>query len=181
MLSYVNEDANPAKYDKIILEPVTIWGDPDNPALPPEDRAMLANITYTAFYEELAKDYEIVKEPGPTTMVVEIALTKAEAGNAALNTVSSTVPHAQLLRGAASFVTEKPAFVGEAQGEAKVTDSMTGELIGAVVDRRFGSQAPRITTDSWNDVVAIIDHWSEWSRFRFCQERGENDCVAPQP
>ena len=56
---------------------------------------------------------------------------------------------------------------------------MTGELIGAVVDRRFGSQAPRITTNSWDDVVAIIDYWSEWSRFRFCQERGDNDCVAP--
>ena len=181
VLSYVNEDANVAKYDKIILEPVTIWGDPENPALQPEDRAMLANVTYTAFYEELAKDYEIVKEPGPTTMVVEVALTKAEAGNAALNTVSSTVPQARLLRGAASFVTEKPAFVGEAQGEAKVTDSMTGELIGATVDRRFGSQAPRITTNSWNDVVAIIDYWSEWSRFRFCQERGDNDCVIPTP
>ena len=122
VLSYVNEDANPAKYDKIILEPVTIWGDPENPALQPEDRAMLANVTYTAFHEELAKDYEIVTEPGPTTMVVAIALTKAEAGDAALNTVSSIVPQAQLLRGAASFVTEKPAFVGEAQGEAKVTE-----------------------------------------------------------
>ena len=181
VLSYVNEDVNAAKYDKIILEPVTIWGDPENPALQPEDREMLANITYTAFHEELAKDYEIVTEPGPTTMDVAIALTKAEAGDAALNTVSSIVPHAQLLRGAASFVTEKPAFVGEAQGEAKVTDSMTGELIGATVDRRFGSQAPRVTTNSWNDVVAIINYWSEWSRFRFCQERGDNDCVAPKP
>ena len=181
VLSYVNEDANGAKYDKIILEPVAIWGDPEDPALPPEDRAMLANITYTAFHEELAKDYEIVTERGPTTMVVAIALTKAEAGNAVLNTVSSTVPKAQLLRGAASFVMEKPAFVGEAQGEAKVTDSMTGELIGAVVDRRFGSQAPRITANSWNDVVAIIDYWSELNRFRLCQERGDNDCVAPTP
>ena len=181
VLSYVNEDINPAKYDKIILEPVTIWGDPKNPALQPEDREMLANITYTAFHEALAKDYEIVTEPGPTTMDVAIALTKAEAGDAALNTVSSIVPHARLLRGAASFVTEKPAFVGEAQGEAKVTDSVTGELIGASVDRRFGSQAPRVTTDSWDDVVAIINYWSKWSRFRFCQERGDNDCVAPKP
>jgi hypothetical protein len=180
VLSYVNEDANIAKYDNIILEPVTIWGDPEDPALQPEDRTMLANVTYTAFHEALAKDYEIVEEPGPTTMVVAIALTKAEAGDAALNTVSSIVPQARLLRGAASFFMEKPAFVGEAQGEAKVTDSMTGELLGAAVDRQFGSQAPRVTTDSWDDVVAIIDYWSEWSRFRFCQERGDNDCVAPE-
>ena len=31
VLGYVNEDANFAKYDKIILEPVTIWGDPETP------------------------------------------------------------------------------------------------------------------------------------------------------
>jgi hypothetical protein len=164
----------------IILEPVTIWGDPEDPTLRSEDRAMLAEITYTAFYEALAKDYQIVREPGPTTMVVAVALTKAEAGDAVLNTASSIVPHARLLRGAASFITEKPAFVGEAEGEAKVTDSMTGELIGAGIDRHFGSQAPRITTNSWDDVVAIIKYWSEWSRFRLCQERGDNDCVAPK-
>ena len=103
---------------------------------------MLANITYTAFYEELAKDYKIVREPGPTTMVVAVALTKAEAGDAALNTVSSIVPHAQLLRGAASFITEKPAFVGEAQGEAKVTELDDGRAYWCRVDRRFWLPGP---------------------------------------
>ena len=180
VLGYVNADVDFAKYDKIILEPVTIWGDPETPEVGPEDRAMLAEITYTAFYQALAKDYKIVREPGPTTMVVAVALTKAEASDAVLNSASSITPHGQLLRGAASFITEKPAFVGEAEGEAKVTDSMTGDLVAAGIDRHFGSQAPRLTMNSWDDVVAIIKYWSEWSRFRFCQERGDNDCVAPK-
>ena len=180
VLSYVSADANFGQYDKVILEPVTIWGDPDDAALQPEDRTMLADVTYSAFHEALAKDYEIVTEPGPTTMAVAVAITSAEAGDPALNTVSSIVPQARLLRGAASFFTEKPAFVGEAQGEVKATDSTTGELLGAGVDRRFGSQSPRVTTDSWEDVVAIIDYWSELTRFRLCQERGGSDCVAPE-
>ena len=182
VLGYVNEDASFAKYDKIILEPVTIWGDPENPRLPPEDRAMLANISYTAFHEELAKDLRDRHGAGANDDGRATAITKAEPGDAALNAVSSIVPH---MRGSCAVprasLTEKPALVGEAQGEAKVTNLMTGELVGAGVDRHFGSQAPRVTTDSWGDVVAIIDYWSEWYRFRFCQGRGDDDCVAPKP
>lgn len=179
-LVYVNEDVDFSDYDKIILEPVTFWTAPGTELAPPEDRKMLANATFATFHEQLSKDYEIVREPGPGTMTMALAITDAEQTDAALNTVSSIVPQARLLRGAASFVTEKPAFVGEAAGEAKITDSMTGELLAAGVDRRFGAQRVEVSTDSWEDALDIIEYWSQLVRYQLCRERGDPDCAAPE-
>ena len=57
-------------------------------------------------------------------MVVEIALTRAEAGNAALNTVSSTVPQAQLLRGEQASH-GKAGICRRSPGRGQGDDSMT--------------------------------------------------------
>jgi hypothetical protein len=84
-----------------------------------------------------------------------------------------------VLSASTEFVTGKPAFVGEATVEAKVTDARTGELLAAGIDRRVGGDKIEASVDSWNDVNKILELWSKYFRFRLCKMRGERECTLP--
>jgi len=81
-----------------------------------------------------------------------------------------------------NMVSGKPLFVGEATIEGKVTDALTGELLGAAVDRRVGGKGPseeKLT--SWGDVEHALQYWAKNSRYRLCMARGEKtQCQPPE-
>jgi hypothetical protein len=72
------------------------------------------------------------------------------------------------------------AFTGSASAELKVTDSTTGMLLVAAVDRRGGTKSLSGMTNSWNDVEEAYRFWAEKLRCRLCQWRGGMDCVEPK-
>ena len=179
---YRNPNADWAAYDKIKLDPVTIWADQDSAFedFSAEDQQTLANAFYTAIHQELSQDYEMVDELGPGVLRIQAALTEAGASNPTMDTISSIVPQALILSSATGLVTGKPSFVGEASGEARLTDGTTGELVAAAVDRRVGGKSISGSTDSWNDVNQAFQFWAKQFRYRLCTERGDTGCVAPE-
>lgn len=182
LLTYRNPTADWRAYDKIQLNPVTIWGD-DQSAFkdaPEAERKLLADDLFTAVYKELSKDYQMVTEPGPGVMSIQVALTDAQASNPTLDTVSSVLPAGMAVSGATSLITGKPSFVGEARAEVKVTDAASGELLGAAVDRRVGGKSLSGSMDSWDDAHQAFQHWAEQFRYRLCTERGDTDCRPPE-
>ena len=123
----------------------------------------------------------MVTEPEPATLRVQIAITNLEESWATLDAVSNVLPPMIVISKAKEYMTGKPAFVGEVGIEFKATDSATGELIYAGVDRRVGGKTlSKKEADSWDDVNKIMQFWSQKARFRLCQFRGENDCVPPE-
>ncbi|MCP4578217.1 MAG: DUF3313 domain-containing protein [Deltaproteobacteria bacterium] len=85
------------------------------------------------------------------------------------------VPQARLIQAAATVGSETAAFVGEAGVEAEARDALTGELHGAVVDRRAGTKALGDSTfDSWSDVRRIFKQWVEQVREDICRRRGKS-------
>jgi len=52
------------------------------------------------------------------------------------------------------------AFVGRADVEGKITDTDTGELLFAAVDRRAGKNTPDGSMNSWNDVKQAFAYWA---------------------
>jgi hypothetical protein len=60
------------------------------------------------------------------------------------------IPVGILLSTTSEFVTGKPAFVGEATIEGKITDARTGQLLVAGIDRRVGGDEIEASVDSWN-------------------------------
>ena len=58
-LMYVNEDADWASYDSMIIDSVTIWYTDRTATLSDEDAQALTDRLYGALHTELSKDFEV--------------------------------------------------------------------------------------------------------------------------
>jgi hypothetical protein len=88
-----------------------------------------------------------VDQPGPGVLTLRVALMDATTAVPGLRTVSVIVPQARVLNLAQSMATDSYAFVGSAEAEMKVTDSVSGDLLVEAVDQsrpRYGTQKRRI-------------------------------------
>jgi Protein of unknown function (DUF3313) len=183
LLVYRNPNATWQAYDRIKLDPVTIWTGEDSAFedFSEPDRQKLADTFHALLYEALAEDYQMVEELGPGVLHVQAAITDAQTSNPALDTISSVVPQLRLTSEAFGLVTGKPGFVGEASAEAKVVDGATGELLIAAVDHRVGGKAlAGSPTDSWDDVREAYKFWAGQFAYRLCTERGGAGCTPPE-
>ena len=180
---YKNPAAEWSKYKKIQLDPVTLWTSQKDSQLKDvsaADRQRLAGLLWAKLDEALRKDYEIVNEPGPDVLRIQVAITEASESSVALDTVTSIIPQARMLSGMKSLATGVSAFTGSASVEGKMTDGGTGSLLAAAVDRRGGTKSLSGVTNSWNDIEEAYRFWAEKLRYRLCQSRGGTNCVEPK-
>ena len=173
-------------YKKMLLEPVTIWGPPasEHNASRQKDLQQVANMLYSLAYDSLSKDHEMVSVPGSNTLRIQAAITRADQSYVVLRAVS-TIPAPMNALALATLLkdlgTGKPLFVGEASIEMKISDAVTGEILGASADRRVGKRhLDSGSFDSWDDVHKTLAFWAEKVRFRLCKERGEPSCIPPK-
>lgn len=155
--SYVNRSADLRRYNRIMLQPVQLWRIPgQSEQLTQAQRQVLANAFHAALRAELEKDFQIVERPGPNTLVLSGAITEVrEGGNPVLANVATFVPQARLLREGTSLMTGSDPLVGGAQGEIKITDALTGELLGAAIDSRDAAMGTRVRSSRWDDVQTV--------------------------
>ena len=163
-LVYWNAEAAFADYDKVVIDPVTVWLAADSrlKEVAPEVRQQLANEFHAALVKELGQDFQIVDALGPGTMRVRIALTDAQASDPTLDTISTYVPQLRLIQSILTLDSDTAGFVGEASAEGEVRDAETGVLLAAGVDRRAGTKAlGKDTFDSWGDARRAFDAWAK--------------------
>ncbi|MGZ4955353.1 MAG: DUF3313 domain-containing protein [Methylobacter sp.] len=128
-LRYINPSAQWTKYHKVLIEPVTFWGG-DSTSVSAADQRALVNYFAQQIKEQLGKKFQIVDQAGPGVMKLTVAMTDAQTATPALRSISMVVPQAHLLSNLKYMATGTFPFVGGAQGEAKITDSVSGELLG---------------------------------------------------
>jgi hypothetical protein len=162
-LRYVNTTsaAQWSQYSKILIDPVTFWAG-DSTRLSAADQQMLVNYTAQQLNEQLGQKFEIVNQAGPGVIKIDVALTDADSATPVLRTISMIVPQARVLSTLKYLATGSMPFVGAAQVEAKLTDSVTGQILVMAVDRRIGGGS--FTTAfqwKWGDAQNAIDHWAE--------------------
>ena len=160
-LSYINPAAQWTQYNKIIIDPVTSWGG-DNAKISASDRQNLVDFFSQQLHEQLAKKFQVVTQPGPGTLKLSVALTDAEAATPGLRSISMVVPQAHMISNLSYLATGSFPFVGGAQAEAKIADSVTGQTLAAAVDRRIGGGSMAAGFQwQWGDVENAITKWSE--------------------
>lgn len=172
-----------ARYTKILLDPVTVWRGEESrtKGISHEEVQVLADYFFSLLYLTFKEDYEMVRKPGPNTLRIQVALTKLEESMVVLDVVSTVVPQARGLSTLKALATGKPAFVGEASIEAKMSDAETGRILAAVADHRVGRKKLEAEAfDSWGDVDEILEYWAKLAKFRFCEARGGEKCVFPK-
>jgi hypothetical protein len=160
-LRYINPSAQWTSYNKIMIEPVTFWGG-ESTSVSSADQQMLVNYFSQQLREQLGKKFQIVEQSGPGVMKLSVAMTDAETATPVLRSISMFVPQAHMLSNLKYLATGTFPFVGGAQAEAKLTDSVSGELLSAVADKRIGGG--NATTGfqwQWGDAEHAIDKWCE--------------------
>ena len=111
--------------------------------------------------EALAKRYQVVDEAAPGVMKVEVALPDAEAATPGVRSVTMVVPQLRLLSAGYALVAGRYPFSGEGVAAAKISDSMTEQLLGGGVDRRAGGGAIQTAAQwQWGDAENAIKAWS---------------------
>lgn len=172
-----------SNYKKIILDPIVMYRQPQHTGggNSNENSQMLLNYFYNKLYLALGKHFEIVEHPGPGTVRWQMAVTDYEQSWVALDMISTVVPQLRAVAELKGLATDKPTFVGGVQIEAKVSDSLTGRVIVAAIDRRVGGKTVTKGMDSWADVKNAMDFWALQSDYRGCMLTHQSNCVKPKP
>jgi hypothetical protein len=169
---YVNPNAQWKQYNKIMLEPVEFWDDPDS-KVSPTDQHMLTAYFYNKLKETLQKNYTIVDQGGPGVLVLQVALINASTAVPGLRSVSVVVPQARILNGLQSLATGSYAFVGSAEAEMKATDATTGQFLAGALDKRAGGMALSTAAQwQWGDAENAMNYWSEKMSSRLLELQG---------
>jgi hypothetical protein len=169
---YINPNAQWSKYNKILLEPVEFW-DSANSKVSPSDQQMLTAYFYNKLKEDLQKNFTLVDQGGPGVLQLQVAMVNASSATPGLRSVSVVIPQLRILNAAQSLATGSYAFVGSAEAEMKATDSATGELLAAAIDKRAGGMALSSAAQwKWGDAENAMNYWAEKVSSRFLELQG---------
>ena len=184
LLFYENPEANWPSYNKIFLAPVAYYGGRDTypKGFTRADLQKLVNRFYYILYNDLAEDYQMVDEPAPDTLRIQVALTSVGESSQTADSVSAVAPViVNPIRNFAGSLSGETIFAGQASIEAKITDGFTGKLLYAAVDRRVGQRSTSgSSTRRTADVEEIMWYWGDLARYRLCTLRGGEKCIRPE-
>jgi hypothetical protein len=160
-LRYLDPRAQWKQYHKVLIAPVTFWG-ADETKVSAADQLMLTNYFQQAIEQSLSKNFEVVQQPGPGVMTIEVALVDAETATPILRTISMIVPQARGLNTLKYLATGTYGFVGGAEAEMKAVDSVSGQVLVAAVDKRVGGGSLKTAAQwQWGDAENAMNAWAE--------------------
>ena len=179
LLYYQNLDAESFHYDSIIIEPIVLWCGDMTLDISPEDQFILSVYLYKVLRSHLARNFRIADKPGPGVMRLRVVF--VDPGNAAdgMLTVSAMPPPQSLKQAVANLSGGAYAFIGAAQSEGVVTDSITGARLLAWIDRRVGGGSLKLPVLwQWGDAHAAVDYWAETLSARLTQWHYQNSVAG---
>ena len=100
-------------------------------------------------------------------MKLDVALVDMSSATPMLRTITMIVPQARVLSSLKYLATGSFPFVGGAQAELKITDSVSGQVLGLFVDKRIGGGAISNAFQwRWGDAENAVNHWAELAATR---------------
>ncbi len=180
LLHYVNPNARFSTYDKILMEPISVWPAKENShlaGLSEDDLQKLVDYFDATLRQNLSADYEFAKQPGPGVMIFRFALTETDSANVPIEVVSSVLPIGIAISALKFVGTGEGLGVGEASVEFEILDSVTKERLGAAVDRRSGNKYTGNFDkfDRWRAIKDAMDFWAG----RACDRMAELRQIQP--
>ncbi len=160
-LRYINPNAQWTRYNSVLIAPVTFWAG-DDTKVSPGDQHQLTDYFYQAIEKQLSTKFQVVREPGPGVMTIQVALIDAQTATPILRTVSMIIPQARALATLKYLATGTYAFVGGATAEAKILDSVTHQVLAAAVDKRVGGGSIKTAAQwQWGDAENAMTAWAQ--------------------
>lgn len=161
-LRYVNPDIDFGQYNKILIEPVTIWRSEgsDWSAVDPDELDEIADYVLYAFHRQLSGDFKLVQKPGEGVIAFRIALTEKAEAPVVLETASGVLPRIFVGERKKTLSPEALRFLDTVTMEIEVVDTIDGRRIGAAVDRRAGETRFLTEHGQWIEVETAFDYWA---------------------
>jgi hypothetical protein len=158
-LVYRSPKADWGKYDKVLLEPVTLWRSGRNaldPVPEPDLLRLIADLQ-SVVRRRLDTTFRMTDETGPRTLRVRLAITEARETDPVLDVLRG---HGRddVTKGMGPLHEETERFIAHAEIEGEIRDGATNELLAAGVDRRRAG-APPIAT--WGDLDRALEQWAK--------------------
>ena len=129
-----NPKADWATYDKVLLEPITLWrsGRKSLDAVPEQDLLRLVDGLESPVRRRLGEGFRLVEEPGPGVMRIRLGITEARASDPILDVLrarggAATGPASGALH------PETRRFIEAAAIEGEIRDGRSNELLAAGV------------------------------------------------
>jgi hypothetical protein len=165
LMVYINKGVNFHVYDSVLIDPVAVIvsEDSDMAKVSAEDRQKIANYFYAVLEQNLSKNYIIASKPGSLTMRLRVALTDIKNSQVFLDTVSTILPVGLAVDMISYAATGTHTYVGDANVEMELLDSMTGQRLAAAVDGRSGRKITGQLDkfNQWKDVKGACDYWAQ--------------------
>jgi hypothetical protein len=179
-LYFAGEGVEDRRFDKVMIDPIIFFAPLEAPrTISPDDRQTLLNNFHILMGRELGKDYLLSIEPQRGTVRVQFALLPETREEVAMDTVAMVAredPEKQIVIDTlASPIAEGVDLLVEALW----TDAVTGEVLGATVDRHFGQVSFGGAFESWAEVNRYLEAYAALIRYRLCRFRGDTDCAPP--
>jgi len=158
-LVYRNPKAAWTTYDKVQLEPVTLWrsGRKSLDPVPETDLLRLISDLENAVRRRLGEAFELVDHPEPGTMRIRLAITEARAADPVLDVLRGR-SGGDAEAGDGPIHAETRRFIERAHIEGEIRDASTDRLLAAGDDRRPEGAASIAT---WAEVDGALDRWAD--------------------
>jgi len=160
----------------------------------PTDLKSLTDYFHGALVKALRPEMQVVTTPGPSVLVVRIALTDLVPTTVTDSIAGTLVPYGFVAEAGSGVATGRPAgstpYMGEAGMEMQFRDGATAKVIGECRDTEIGrkyalsnsSNATQVAEtwvngylssfDSWSYARAAFDKWSALLAQRIAELRG---------
>ncbi len=166
---YVNKSVDFGAYDKIILEHVAFFlkEDSEYKGIQADEMNELAKAFHGEVVEALSDVYTFTDKPGPGVMVIRYAVTDLVPNKPVRGTITSILPSGIVLSGAKKLATGTHIGMGGTSFEGEILDSLTNEVLIAVIDTETGKKY-RIdkSVSEWGQTKEIFEDWAEGLRKR---------------
>jgi uncharacterized protein DUF3313 len=168
-LRYMAPGVNWSQYTKVLISPVVFYASSTS-TVSASDQQELTNYLYQALVKAIGAKSPLADKPGPGVMRLQVGIKDVEGATPVLRTVSMVVPQARALATLKYVATGTYAFVGGAEAEGLVEDSVTGKVLFAVMDKRVGGGSIE-TAAQWSqgDAENAMDKWAELAALRLSQ------------
>ena len=179
LLLYEKDRSAMKKYDKFIINPITIYLLPEarDRGIDPDDLERLAKYFHDAVADELTKSgrYQVVTTPGPDVLELNVAITNVEPTGKGKNAAvagASAAASAATVPGIGLAVPR--LSVGRVSIEGEMLDSTSGERLVAFVTGKAGRRwfSGLRGFKKWADIEAAFRAWAKNFRERVDEVHG---------
>jgi hypothetical protein len=162
-LVYIKPGVRWASYNKILIDPITVYAVPGNPLakLPRDQLNALAGYLHATLGEQLSQHHQLVKEAGPGVLRLRVAITEAGAGKPVMGVISSLTPPGLALSTLKTVATGQGTGTGSARVEMELQDALTRQRLAAGVDAQAGNKRDFFGNfNKWDDAQDAFDGWA---------------------